>query len=429
MKSTKSVLMKSLGLENLITVGSCSKLGQLESISMNWKECCEMRANLIVLAHTSVLILHFLVFATPYFSFLLLLRQMNNKKDAQMTEAQLLKTFDYAWNASGNGRRRQNDVLKKLEDIASRSTKFTIIARKLLLPFRQKQMGIKIETRKPIPTEIKPADYAEEKNNLFSRILNFSRSRPRLVADTADINGTDSSSCGVVIGYGVVCKKPPVDGRKRCTEHKGMRINGLLKNSSGRLIVRMSVDVGTTKYGDRDLSGINAETSYNTEELEASVSDSFSNKGNFLPICGVVLCDGSPCRRPPVQGRKRCEEHKGRRIRTKTLISSKEAKPKVLLNVITSQDNHAAFDYKQTSSMSKPEPILIVQGNSSELSDLSSGLERMCGVDLGNGLYCTRPPVKGRVRCGEHKGMRTNGLISRLATSIKPAVSDTGSVC
>ncbi|XP_038880281.1 protein EFFECTOR OF TRANSCRIPTION 2-like [Benincasa hispida] len=325
---------------------------------------------------------------------------MKNKKDAQMTEAQLLKTFDYAWNTSGNGARRHNDVLTKLDNIASRTTKFTFISRQLL-PFRQKQMGIKIKTSKPIPPENKPAEYAEKRNSFFSRILNFSRSRPRLVVDTDDVNETDNNSCGVVEGYGVVCRKPPVEGRKRCAEHKGMKINGLLKNSSG--------------IGDKDFSGSITEISNYKEEC--SVSDSFPNKGSFIPICGVVLYDGSPCRRPPVQGRKRCEEHKGQRIRRSTS-----------LDVITSQDNHATLKYKQTSPISTPESILIAQGNSSGLSDLSSGLERMCGVDLGNGLYCTRQPVKGRVRCGEHKGMRTNRLILRLATSIKPDVSDTGSV-
>ncbi|XP_022987709.1 protein EFFECTOR OF TRANSCRIPTION 2-like isoform X1 [Cucurbita maxima] len=326
---------------------------------------------------------------------------MKNKRDAQMTEAQLLKTFDYAWNTSGNGARRHNDVLKKLEDIASQTKKFTIITRKLL-PFRQKQMGIKIKTSKPIPTENKTGEYGEERSSFFSRILHFSRSRPRLVVNTDDVSGADSSSCGVVIGYGVVCRKPPVEGRKRCAEHKGMKVNGLLKNSYA----------GATIYGDTDFSGSNAETSYNTEEL--SVQDSFPNKGNFLPICGIVLYDGSPCRRTPVQGRKRCEEHKGQRIRRSTLTSCQEAKPKVLLDVITSQ-------YKQqTSPTSKQESILIAQDNS---PDLNSSLERKCGVDLGNGLYCTRQPVKGRVRCGEHKGMRINGLISRLAT-----VSDTISV-
>lgn len=339
---------------------------------------------------------------------LLLFCQMKNKRDAQMTEAQLLKTFDYAWNTSGNGARRHNDVFKKLEDIASRNTKFTVIARKLL-PFRQKRMGIKIKTSKVIPRANKPADYPEERNNFFSRILNFSRTRPRLVVDTDEVNGADSSSCGVAIGYGEVCRKPPVEGRKRCAEHKGMRINGSLRNSSGRSILQMYVDVRATKYGDKDFCGSNGENSCNTEEV--SVSDSFPDTGNFLPICGVVLHDGSPCRSRPVQGRKRCEEHKGQRIRRSTLTSSKGAKPKVLLSVIMSQDNHTASDYKQTSSsISKPEPVLITPGNSSEPSFDSPVFERTCGVDLGNGLYCTRQPVKGRVRCGEHKGMRTNGV-------------------
>ncbi|KAE8637472.1 hypothetical protein CSA_004505 [Cucumis sativus] len=270
---------------------------------------------------------------------------MKNKKNAQMTETQLLKTFDYAWNTSGNGARRHDDVLKKLENIASQTTKSTFISRKLL-PFTQKKMGIKIKTSKSIPMVNKPAEDAEERNNFFSRILSFSRSRPRLVDNTNDVNWADSNSCGVVIGHnGEVCRKPQLKEEK-----------------------------GTTIYGEKDFSCSKSEIPNSTEEC--SVSNSFPNKGSSLPICGVVLYDGSPCRRPPVQGRKRCEEHKGQRICRSTLVTSK---------------------YQQTSPISKPESTVIAQGTSSELS--SSGLERMCGVDLGNGLNCTRQPVKGRVRC------------------------------
>jgi hypothetical protein len=31
--------------------------------------------------------------------------------------------------------------------------------------------------------------------------------------------------------------------------------------------------------------------------------------------CGIILKDGSTCRKQPVKGRKRCHDHKGKRIR------------------------------------------------------------------------------------------------------------------
>jgi hypothetical protein len=38
-------------------------------------------------------------------------------------------------------------------------------------------------------------------------------------------------------------------------------------------------------------------------------------------ICGVIMENGSTCRREPVKGRKRCHEHKGKRIRASVPIN------------------------------------------------------------------------------------------------------------
>ena len=35
-----------------------------------------------------------------------------------------------------------------------------------------------------------------------------------------------------------------------------------------------------------------------------------------------------------------------------------------------------------------------------------------CGVNLGDGKFCDRQPVKGRKRCEQHKGKRVNAFVS-----------------
>ena len=78
---------------------------------------------------------------------------MESKRDAEKTEAQLLNRFDYAWNTNNNGARRPDDIFRKLDKIASGSTKFPIIARKLLT-FTNKQVGIAIKAgERPSPED------------------------------------------------------------------------------------------------------------------------------------------------------------------------------------------------------------------------------------------------------------------------------------
>lgn len=84
--------------------------------------------------------------------------------------------------------------------------------------------------------------------------------------------------CGVVSGDGLVCRSKPAPGRKRCELHKGQRITTQLKSSTSK--ERLS------KFGDE------------------------------VNICGVDIGNELVCRRKPVEGRKRCEEHKGMRVKT-----------------------------------------------------------------------------------------------------------------
>ncbi|CAA7388716.1 unnamed protein product [Spirodela intermedia] len=79
-------------------------------------------------------------------------------------------------------------------------------------------------------------------------------------------------------------------------------------------------------------------------------------------VCGVIKEDGSVCERNPVLGRKRCGEHRGKRINRSPPVNGKEAE------------------------VQEP-PIL-------------------CGVVLKDGSFCSNPPPQGRKRCHLHKGRR-----------------------
>lgn len=211
---------------------------------------------------------------------------MKTKRDAERTEAQLLETFDYAWNKGSNGARRPDDICKKL-DRHPRESQFSLIAKKLQY-FQQKQEGIKI---KPCEPYLLQNGSDMDSTGIFSRIYKFGRSRPRLVPIISGSSDDCAGICGVAMGKGSVCTKLPVKGRKRCLEHKGMRVNSKLT---------------TEKNMPYDFSSIDSGIITNLEQPV---------KENFSPICGVILGNGSPCRREPIRGNKRCLEHKGRRIR------------------------------------------------------------------------------------------------------------------
>ncbi|MCI24485.1 putative transcription factor, partial [Trifolium medium] len=72
---------------------------------------------------------------------------MQNEGDALRTEAQLLSTFDYAWNTISNGTRRPDDILQMLNKLASGTRTFSDVT-KLLLPFTQRKVGIPIKSSK-----------------------------------------------------------------------------------------------------------------------------------------------------------------------------------------------------------------------------------------------------------------------------------------
>ncbi|XP_050121398.1 protein EFFECTOR OF TRANSCRIPTION 2-like [Malus sylvestris] len=192
---------------------------------------------------------------------------LENQSDALKTENRRLGTYNYAWNRNNNGARRPDDVHQKLKEITS----------------SQKKVGIRIESSKPISTGDKFGAYDDRDiDNSPFQVFKLSRAQPRLVSYRSITEENTGIICGVDVGDGSVCRIAPVPGRQRCAEHKGMRIKG-------------STGVGISN---------------------SNVDSQCGFISNYDPVesCGFILADGSSCRRHPIQGRKRCYQHKGRRI-------------------------------------------------------------------------------------------------------------------
>ncbi|KAK8343073.1 hypothetical protein V6Z12_A08G275900 [Gossypium hirsutum] len=373
---------------------------------------------------------------------------MKNKADARRTEAQLLGTFDYAWNKGSNGIRRHDDILQKLDKHASNIMKLANFSKKHL-PFLQKQVGIKIKAGKLVSDNNEFGKYKNGENrNFLLQVFNFSRSRPRLVSNHGGSDENETFSCGVVLDDGSICKRPLVEGRKRCAEHKGKKTRGSSTRSStksqphkedypeiehcspicGRenkadalrteaqllgtydypwnkgsngirrhddILQKLDKHASNPKKLNQKQVGIKIKAS----KLASDDSEFGKYKNgenlNFLPqvfnfsrsrprlvsnhggsdknetfSCGVVLDDGSICKRPPVEGRKRCAEHKGKKTTGASTSSSMKSQP------------HKE-DYPEIEHCS---PI--------------------CGVAMDDGSLCRRQPVSGRKRCDLHKGRR-----------------------
>ncbi|KAL7095934.1 hypothetical protein ACP275_10G053400 [Erythranthe tilingii] len=195
---------------------------------------------------------------------------MKSKKDAEITEKQLLEKFDYAWNKDSNNKRRQDDVSIKLDRIAKES-QFFLLAKKILFT-NNKKVGIRIKTCEPKNGSDNPSN-TNNNSTTFSRIFGIKRLQPTQMQHCSGDNCTTDGICGVAIGHGSVCTAPPVVGRKRYAVHKGLRINGCNSKEGG-------------DFRDQKLSH----------------------------SCGFILDDGSACEMKPLRRNKRCLEHKGRKI-------------------------------------------------------------------------------------------------------------------
>ncbi|URE38214.1 hypothetical protein MUK42_16775 [Musa troglodytarum] len=223
---------------------------------------------------------------------------MKDKKEAEKMEEQLLNFFDYAWNRRGNGACRREDILLKLEKTSTRSNSGLLSKfKQWKWPVFSKNVGIKIDAGLPID-EVE----SEKKRGFLPQIFKFVKSQPQSVQPNDNLT-QDEKVCG----------------------HQ--RIPHIDKSSSGW------------------------ESWPPAEEMQKLIPKL------EVSICGVVAEDGGICRRKPVPGRKRCEEHKGKRVPG--------------------------------------------SGTSSSAETVRS---YACGVHLDDGSICMNLPLPGRKRCTKHKG-------------------------
>lgn len=317
---------------------------------------------------------------------------MQNKEDALRTEAQLLDTFDYAWNTSNNGTRRPDDILRMLNKIASSTRTFSDVA-KVLLPFTQRQVGIQIESSKLPLANDKSDDEADSgSNNFLSRVFKFNRSRPRIVQDiTSGVIQENAKICGVTLGDGSICRKPPAEKRLRCPEHKGMRTN---------VSTAKAIKAPESKSVSYRYQNASHDIKDPPQTLVERPVDEIITQTN---ICGIVLDNGFPCRREPVKGRKRCQEHKGMRRNVSTAKVIKAPKSEdIVLPYEFPQTEGNGYRYQNVSHDVKDPPQALVGSPVGEIINNTN----ICGIILDDGSTCRRQPVKGRKRCLEHKGRR-----------------------
>ncbi|KAH7519182.1 hypothetical protein FEM48_Zijuj08G0008500 [Ziziphus jujuba var. spinosa] len=325
---------------------------------------------------------------------------MQSKSDAQKTETLLLNTFDYAWNTSINGSRRPDEILEKLKKISSSSNRFPAVVRRLL-PLSQRQVGIRIKAGKLLATENNSNPCAdEERPNILSRVFKFGRSRPRSVLDTSGITQGNTVICGVALTHDSVCTRAPVEGRKRCAEHKGVKINGLITvriSNSNSIYGSQYGVIDSTKSDGHGKSGFRNDT----------VTVEFHGSKSLGPICGFTLTDGSPCRRQAVPGNKRCDEHKGRRIRkSNSRLVSTEEKPLYVPDVFESNCGDTS-EYDNNSAAICNHGRLEDEVLSSRINQNKNGIGVVtCGATTKNGSACKRKQVEGNKRCWQHRGMR-----------------------
>ncbi|KAH6779063.1 hypothetical protein C2S52_010300 [Perilla frutescens var. hirtella] len=236
---------------------------------------------------------------------------IKSKKDAEITEKELLDKFDYAWNKGSNGSRRQDDIHKKLERL-EKASKFSLLAKKFLFT-NQREVGIKIRSGSN--------SIGMKNNTIFSRILGIRRLQPRPGQyGSADC---DDNICGVAIGHGSVCTTPPVVGRKRCAMHKGLRVNGHISkmNTEGKVPPIAASPESGVETDQHFFDFQDQKLNYTTENHHPC---DHATDEKFSLTCGFILEDDSPCKRSPVRGNKRCLEHKGRRIRLSKLKLARE---------------------------------------------------------------------------------------------------------
>ncbi|KAK1413866.1 hypothetical protein QVD17_29602 [Tagetes erecta] len=223
---------------------------------------------------------------------------MESKKDAEKTESQLLRTFDYAWNRGMNGERRPNDIHKKLNNTVVHHRRVLSVFKKIL-DFPTKEVGLRINRCDSPVSENGSSFYTKQNaSNTLVRILKFGRTRPTLVSNDCNMNNDNVGICGVSLGHGSICIRPPVKGRKRCVDHKGMKVNARIRPRSDLEIEKMPKGGEEVKHERMVV---------NEKKSNITCADSLT--------CAAITLNGSCCRRKPSKNSKFCWQHEPTRAK------------------------------------------------------------------------------------------------------------------
>ncbi|KAL2630438.1 hypothetical protein R1flu_015124 [Riccia fluitans] len=237
-----------------------------------------------------------------------------SKKMAEKVEAELLHFFDYPWNRGLNGARRPEDILARLELMQFHFEKSLCLGSLLSirLEFLQRKKGIKVPLKRP----------PKEASSGHSRFSVFTASSNDEVSKKGSKSG--SLACGVLLKDGAFCSRSPVKGRKRCSEHKGLRAK--LTTRRARVVKAEAMESGAKikNYSEPDsVSGYDG-----NPPVLVVTSTPYGKRLEFGDatteglVCGVMLERGSVCSKVPVKGRKRCADHKGMHTGGKCPVTS-----------------------------------------------------------------------------------------------------------
>ncbi|EAZ04515.1 hypothetical protein OsI_26666 [Oryza sativa Indica Group] len=310
---------------------------------------------------------------------------MGNKQEAEKTEARLLRVFDYAWNKLQNGGLRREEILIKLEQgaVNNRSSLLSRVRHFKQEVFREKA-GIKISRNGSVDVS------SGIMKNMLPRIRTFVGFRPQLV------NSGDNVDKEIGIRW-----KNTSEGNSYGKQAR--------RSSEGYKVKRVNVIKRRT------------------------MPEQDSND-----VCGVMLEDGSSCLDHPVQGRKRCELHKGRRLGRITVNpkgSSCSYSCQVEIPVVESisplTENESESDQAQQTSelLSKFLPETVKKSSrpwySFEAKEIKTGeapiedgkqetseVIDICEAKKSDNSACTNKVISGSKKCQLHNGCKAEEFVS-----------------
>lgn len=379
---------------------------------------------------------------------------MDNKQEAEKTEALLLRVFDYAWNKLQNGACRREEILHKLEQRAANHRSLLSRVSDMKQKLFGEKAGIKIKgsgSANTSPGIIK---------SMLPRVRTIVRFRPQ-VLNSEDNEGEmtdipwkkisdipyanrqahrrrsegykvkkidvtkrrtvpiqDSNSvCGVVLEDGSSCLEHPVHGRKRCSLHKGKRVKGSPKSSP-------------TSYPCQVEIAIPEFVPCLTEDLDSSVPK------QEIKILEEPLRHSDSLESEKVNTGEASTEDGTREISWDACIleekvshaesESQEQQPsgRMWFELLKSQRKPASKhpsrgSGSQITAMTDNRPCKMVSIAGMERYEKDSGIEVTgasfsrssgwpctCGARTSDGSPCMNRPVEGRKRCALHKGQR-----------------------